>query len=96
MNAAADKVFEPFDELKLAQIVVQKLEIDVEEVTEGLKDRTSAGCQLFSQEQIRTVQNSLLMAECQQTQLQLVHHLRRLLRDLRHQTVSGMRQTTIK
>lgn len=97
LDADEKDFLEPFDESHLAQNIVQELQGETTGDTDDVEDSARGrGALLSLQEQVRTIQSSILIAECQETlDLQLVHHLRLLLCSLRSQTVSGMRQTTL-
>lgn len=92
-----DEFLELLVESGVAQNIVQELKIELTENMVCSGYATHAGGPLPLKEPTKTVRFSPLIAECQRTlTLQLVHHLRGTLHDLRRQAVWPLRQTTLK
>lgn len=97
LNADDGDFLEIFSEEELAQNAARELQGNHVGNTHATGDSgDEVGVSLPMQEQIMAVKKCLLVAEFQQTlDLQLLYHLRILLRALRRQSVSGLRQTTL-
>lgn len=98
LNADDTDFLETFSEDSLAHNVIQELQGDCASTVDDSVDADGEeGSSIPLQEQLEAVKTCLLVAECQEKlNLQLVHHLRTLLRALRRQKASGMRQSTLE